>query len=198
MSEYSAGLTSNAIWLSEFKKCVDLYQNGMTSEDIKWESDNNNIFQLPSKDRAKRASRNLISRIEALPENIVHVFPDLDISNQKIVALLSFMLTNQLVDDFMYEAYRDELVLGDRVLEDYEVESFMIRKQTEVEKVSKWSEKSISRLKQALKTLLRDAGLLEIGDKGDNVIQPYLDDRLENMMIAAHLNRQLASFKGVS
>lgn len=198
MSKYSAGLTSDAIWLPEFKKCIELYQSGMTTEEIKFESDENNILQLPTKKQAKRAAGNLTLRITALPTNIVDIFSSLDIVNQKLVALLSFMLTNQLVDDFMYEAYRDELVLGDGILEDYEVEAFMIRKQSEVNKVAQWSDQSIKRLKGVLRTILRDAGLLEKGEKGDRVIQPFLDMGLETAMAAAHLDRQLASFKGVS
>lgn len=198
MSKYSAGLTSDAIWLPEFTKCVELYQSGMTSEDIKRESDEKNILQLPTKKQAKRAVGNLTLRITALPENIIDLFPSLDIVNQKIVALLSFMLTNQLVDDFMYETYRDELVLGDGILEDYEIEAFMVHEQSEVEKVSLWSDQSIKRLKGVLRTILRDAGLLTKGKDGDIVVQPYLDPRLEDRMNNNHLSRQLASFKGVS
>lgn len=169
--------------------------SGLSDDDIKYESDNNNIFQMSSKGRAQRASRNLLKRIAALPENIVALFPSLDMANQKIVALLAFMLINQLLDDFMYEAYRDELVLGDRILEDYEVEAFMMHKQTQVAQMANWSEQSITKIKRMLKTMLRDAGLLEAKD---HVVQPFLDSRLEECMNAAGLQRQLASFKGIS
>lgn len=196
MSKYSAGLTSDALWVSEFKKCIELYQSGLTSEDIRQKSDEENVLQLPTKKQAKRATGNLIVRITALPNELVDLFPQLDINNQKIVALLSFMLTNQLVDDFMYEVYRDELILGDGVLEDYEVQSFMVHKQGEIEKISEWSDQTIKRLKGTLKTLLRDAGLLKKEKSNDAVIQTYLDFRLEDEMHRSHLDRQLLSFKG--
>ena len=133
IQNYNAGITSYALWFSEFKLCVSMYQEGNTLDDIKQASDNNNVLEMPSRDRAKRASRNLTKRLKILPENIINQFEFLDVNNQKLVALLSMMLTNRLLNEFVYEVYRNEIILGDRVLEEREMIEFITRKQMESE-----------------------------------------------------------------
>lgn len=103
--KYNAGITSHALWLQEFKRGVSLYLDDKSVDEIKAASDEENIFQMTTADQAKRVSRNIVRRITSLPVSVIEIFPHLDISNQKLVALLSMMLTNPLVDDFVYEVY---------------------------------------------------------------------------------------------
>ncbi len=170
-NNYNAGITSYALWFNEFKLCLSLYLQGKSISEIKKLSDENNIFELPSRDRARRASRNLTKRVEALPKDIQELFSSLDISNQKIIALLSMMLNNRLLDEFVFEVYRNEIVFGDRVLEENEMDNFIRHKQVESEQVSRWTDETAKRVKGSLKTILRDAGLLKRRNKVDDVLQ---------------------------
>lgn len=155
---------------------------------------------MTTADRAKRASRNIVRRITSLPVSVIEIFPHLDISNQKLVALLSMMLTNPLVDDFVYEVYRNEIVLGDRILEPREVRAFFIKKQMESEQVSVWTDKTTRRVMNAVLSILRDAGLLRKPTSnianGDEVLKPYLSFDLVNVMKETGLTRELAALGG--
>lgn len=198
--KYNAGITSHALWLQEFKLGVSLYLDGKSADEIKAASDEENIFQMTTADRAKRASRNIVRRITSLPVSVIEIFPHLDISNQKLVALLSMMLTNPLVDDFVYEVYRNEIVLGDRILEPREVRAFFIKKQMESEQVSVWTDKTTRRVMNAVLSILRDAGLLRKPTSnianGDEVLKPYLSFDLVNVMKETGLTRELAALGG--
>ena len=198
--KYNAGITSHALWLQEFKLGVSLYLDGKSADEIKAASDEENIFQMTTADRAKRASRNIVRRIPSLPVSVIEIFPHLDISNQKLVALLSMMLTNPLVDDFVYEVYRNEIVFGDRILEPREVRAFFIKKQMENEQVSVWTDKTTRRVMNAVLSILRDAGLLRkpTGNiaNGDEVLKPYLSFDLVDVMKETGLTRELAALGG--
>ena len=196
IQNYNAGITSYALWFSEFKLCVSMYQEGNTLDDIKQASDNNNVLEMPSRDRAKRASRNLTKRLKILPENIINQFEFLDVNNQKLVALLSIMLTNRLLNEFVYEVYRNEIILGDKVLEEREMIEFITRKQMESEQIAKWTDETSKRVRGSLKTILRDAGLLKREKNIDIVLQPFIDIHLAKLMKQDHLNKELTALGG--
>lgn len=93
---YNGGIASYALWLPEFTQFIMLYQSGKSIDEIKQLSDKENIFKMSSKLRAKRCSRNLAFRIGSLPKSLIDLYPRLDINNQKVVALISIMLTSRI------------------------------------------------------------------------------------------------------
>lgn len=196
VAKYSAGITSVRLWFKEFKQCLELYHAGYTIDEIKQASDDENIFQFSSTARAHRSSRNLTQRLVALPDDVVELFPVLDIENQKLVALLSMMLLNQFVNEFMYEVYRDELIMGDRILEDREANVFLMRKQVENEQVATWTEQTGKRVLGSVKGMLREAGLLERHGDVDRVNQAFVDRRLAEVLVQNNLSKELAALQG--
>lgn len=193
--KYNGGIASYAIWLPEFTQFIDLYQSGKNIDEIKKLSDEENIFQMSSKARSKRCSRNLAVRIKALPDEIIELFPHLNITNQKIVALLSVMLTSRLLDEFLYDVYRPKILMQDTNLQDYEVASFFNQKRIESPEIAKWSLKTTKRLEGALKTFLRDAGLMKDteNNKENKLLFPLLDSQLALVMKKNRLNYELAA-----
>lgn len=195
---YNGGIASYAIWLPEFTKFISLYQSGHSIEEIKKLSDEQNIFKMSTPARAKRCSRNLAVRVEVLPQSIIELYPNLDTNNQNIVALLSLMLTSRILDEFIYDVYRPKVAFRETTLNDYEVEEFINNKRIESTEVAKWSLNTYKRLKGALKTFLRDAGLLEKDktSKTDKVIFPLIDSQLLLLMKNENLDYELAALGG--
>lgn len=197
---YNGGIASYAIWLPEFTKFIFMYQNGKSINEIKQLSDNENIFQMSSKSRAKRCSRNLALRINSLPESIVNLYPSLNTTNQNLVSFTSMMLTSRILDEFMYDVYRPKALMHDNSLKDYEIESFINNKRIESTEVASWSLNTIKRLKGAFKTFLRDAGLLEKVSKNKKegkLIFPVIDSRLALLMKKEKLDYELAALGGM-
>lgn len=197
---YNGGIASYAIWLPEFTKFISMYQDGKSIDEIKQLSDDENIFQMSSKVRAKRCSRNLAVRIKALPESIIDLYPRLNTTNQNLVALVSMMLTSRILDEFVYEVYRPKVLIHDDTLKNYEIEAFINNKRIESTEVANWSLNTIKRLKGALKTFLRDAGLLENiskSQKEDKLIFPLIDSQLALIMKNEKLDYELAAIGGM-
>lgn len=195
---YNGGIASYAIWLPEFTKFISLYQSGNSIEKIKKLSDEQNIFKMSTPARARRCSRNLAVRVKTLPQSIIELYPNLDTNNQNIVALLSLMLTSRILDEFVYDVYRPKVTFRETTLNDYEVEEFINNKRIESPEVAKWSLNTYKRLKGALKTFLRDAGLLEKDktSKTDKVIFPLIDSQLLLLMKNENLDYELAALGG--
>lgn len=197
---YNGGIASYAIWLPEFTQFIQLYQSGKSVDEIKQLSDDENIFQMSTRARAKRCSRNLAVRITALPEPMIDAFPHLNTGNQKLVSLISMMLTSRILDEFVYDVYRPKVTIHETTLQDYEVEAFLNQKRIESPEIAKWSLNTFKRLKGALKTFLRDAGLMEINPenkKEDKLLYPLIDTQVALIMKNAKLDYELAALGGI-
>lgn len=196
MKKYSAGMVSHAFWLNEFSQYIDLVNDGISKEEIKNKGLEDNYFKQSSKVRAKRMIGVLDRRVESLDEDYWELYPKLDVNSQKVVNLIAIMNNNQLFKEFMYEIYRDELIVGDAKLYDYEVESFFNQKVQESEQIAKWTDVTIKRLTGVFKTFNREAGLLKDQGKYDDVIRPVIDYRLEDLLVAKKNNEMLAILLG--
>ncbi|AZN76639.1 DUF1819 domain-containing protein [Lactobacillus acidophilus] len=191
---YNGGIASYAIWLPEFTKFVELYEDGKSIAEIKQLSDDENIFQMSTPARARRCSRNLALRIKKLPDSIVDLYPRLNPVNQNLVALISVMLTSRILDEFIYEVYRPKAIIHNDTLQDYEIEAFFNNKRIESDTVANWSLKTIKRLKGAVKTYLRDAGLMTADNK---LLFPFIDSQLVLLMKKEGLDYELAALGGI-
>jgi hypothetical protein len=198
MKYYNAGIVSQSLWYEEFNLYLNYLNQGKTYSEVKNLSDQKNIFQASSTNRAQRMSRALTNRIIAIPQEVREVYFQLDVTNQKLVDFLGIMLTNRLLREFMYEVYRDELILGDRKLEDAEIQAFLTRKQEENAQVAAWQEATIQHLKSTIKSLLRETGLVKKNQRknSDDVTPIMLDIFLIQALKAAHLDYELSTLEG--
>lgn len=52
------------------------------------------------------------TRVKELDTSLLALFEDCDISNQKFIVLLAIMRSDRLFFEFIYEGYREKLMLG--------------------------------------------------------------------------------------
>ena len=194
--KYNGGISSYQLWTTELSQFINLYLNGMSISDIKQQGREENLFRQSTTLQAKRCSGNLAARVKALPQPIIELFPSLDTSNQKLVALLSIMLISRILDEFVYEVYRPKIIVRDTSFHDYEVESFLNVERINNPEVGEWSVNTIQRVKGALKYLAKSAGLFE--QDGKNLVTrfPLLDPRLVATMKSTQLDYELAALGG--
>ncbi|WP_367295968.1 DUF1819 family protein [Levilactobacillus yonginensis] len=196
MSQYSASIITHSFWFTEFSQYLELRDQGIDDADIRSMSIDDNYFQQQSTARALDMVRVVKQRVDTLDVDYFDLFPSLDLENQKIVNLLASLHLNRLFDEFMYEVYRNELLLGDAKLHSYEIEAFFSQKQVENEKIASWKEETIRRMAGTFKTFLREADLLENQGDYDLVKRPLLDVRLEMLLHTKGEDRQLAALVG--
>jgi len=189
-------MVSHSFWQDEFSQYIDLVNNGMSVEDIKKKSIDENYFQQSSRARSRDLFNILKRRVSSLDQSYIENYSILQLSDKKLVNLMSIMNINELFEDFMYETYRDELIVGDAKLHDYEVAGFFNRKQQESEQVAGWTDLTIKRLTGVFKTFIREAGLMKDQGDYDEVIRPFMNYQLEDLMTANNDKKILAIFLG--
>lgn len=195
--EYSAGMVKLSFWFLEFKKVISLLNLGMTFSEIRDLNIKENIFSAPTEARSIQIFNTVSSRVKALDKSFYGLFESLDIANQKMIALISIMESDTLFFDFMYEVYREKLIIGIDEISDSDFSIFFKDKQMQSERAAKWTDYTLKRLGMCYRTILMEAGVLERTANTKKIIKPILDRSLELHLINCGMEITLRVLTGV-
>ena len=195
--EYSAGMVKLSFWFAEFRKVLELLSSGKTLPEIKQMNVQGNIFSAPTQARAIQIFNTVSTRVKGLDSSFYAVFAKSDISTQKFIALIAVMQTDSLFFDFVYEVYREKLILGIDELADSDVGIFFKNKQLQSEKVAKWTDYTLKRLGTCYKTMLMESGLIDQGTGTRKILKPILDKDLEECLKVNGMETTLRALTGV-
>lgn len=192
---YSAGMVSQVFAYVETKKLAELLSKGFTKEEA-WEKvEEENLFQLKNATRLRRTFNYIYTRLKSLPEELINVLPILDAENAKILVLISIMKTDLLFFEFVHEVYRGKIIVGEKTIDNRDMNAFFDEKASQSDIVSNWSESGIQKLKNCYLRNLADAGLLETTKS--RIIKPTLVNyRLEEMLEKYDMRIYLNAVKG--
>lgn len=182
MKKYQAGAVKYNFWFAEFSSILPWVLDDDTDAIIKRRTVDENYFQLPSIDRRKNVTNCLLRRVHALPKNLQAIFFSMDADNQRLVVLISIMKTDLLIESFMLDCFKDAVVLGDEILQEYELDSFFSNLQAAHEDVAKWQPNTIARLKASIRGYLRAAGIARKVDSDMVLQRPLLDPRMVSIL----------------
>ena len=194
--EYSAGIVSKGFWFLEFKKFLEFLKNGKNEIEMRKLQDEENIFSASSKDYGKRIISEVNKRIKILPEGIKELFFKSDTGTQKVINLLSIMGTDKLFFEYVYNSYRNELLLGTKEYNPGIVMKFLKEKAEQNEEVAKFSEKTLKRMQGTYGNYLKEAGLLEEKNKEILYGKVYLDYELEKLLRENNMEIYIKTLKG--
>ena len=172
---YSAGLVSQRFWFYEIKEYIEMLNEGKTHQEIKKLSEEINIFGAASSSRSNETYNAAKRRINVLGKEMQELFPNLNIDNQKIVVLISVLLLNDLILEFMLEVYQAQIQKGILKLTTTDYKQFFSEKQRTNEIVASWQPYTYSRLGSAYRNYLLESGLIR-EDKGIEIITPKMVD----------------------
>lgn len=192
---YSAGMVSKVFAFVETRKTAELMNQGYTEEEIIEKVKEENIYQLRAEERKLRTYRYIKDRLNALPEEAVKMLPTLDADNAKILVLIGVMKTDQLFFEFVYEVYRNKVILGENTIDNRDLNQFFDDKINQSEKVRSWSESGIKKLKNCYIKNLVDAGLMESA-KSRIIKVPLVDYRIQELLKKNDMDVYLAAVKG--
>ena len=195
--EYSAGMVKLSFWFAEFRKVIELLSSGKTLPEIKQMNVQENIFSAPTQARAIQIFNTVSTRVKGLDSSFYAVFAKSDISTRKFIALIAVMRTDSLFFDFVYEVYREKLILGIDELADSDVGIFFKNKQLQSEKVAKWTDYTLKRLGTCYKTMLMESGLIDQGTGTRKILKPILDKDLEECLKINGMETTLRALTGV-
>ena len=194
--EYSAGIVSKGFWFLEFKKFLEFLKDGKNENEIRKMQEKENIFSAPSKDYGKRIFSEINKRTKELSEDIKTLFFKVDVGTMKIINLLSVMQTDKLFFEYVYNSYRNEILLGTKEYSSNSVKKFLDEKSLQNEEVAKFTENTKKRMRGSYGNYLKEAGLLE-ENKGKILYRKiYLDYELENLLRENKMEMYIKALKG--
>lgn len=185
-------------WFTEFRKMINLLNAGLSFDEIRTKNSTENIFSASSEARAVQLFNTVSRRVKELDQNFYDLFCHIDVANQKLVLLIAIMKEDSLFFDFMYEVFREKLILGTFELSDSDFSVFFRNKQVQSDRVAGWTDETLARLTRSYKTVLSESGLL--GNAGDTLIilRPVFDPSLELLLTTPALDGICRALTGVN
>jgi hypothetical protein len=180
--KYSAGLVSQSFWFVEFKRIVKLLESGKTESEIKDLCLKENLFGAAKEYRARRMYGYIWNRVKQLDESLMQLFLRTDLSTQKIINLICVLKTDRLFFEFLYEVYREKVILGFDVIEDIDMRVFFNQKEMQSEEVAQWVDTTKKRLRNIYTNYMMDANLLAVEGKQKKIKVPILDIALQRYL----------------
>ncbi|MGO5050907.1 DUF1819 family protein [Lachnospiraceae bacterium LCP25S3_G4] len=194
--EYSAGIVSNLLWFVETRATAKLLCEGKTKQEIKVFVVSENLYQQKQERRAINQFRCIMTRLNALPDELIKELNQSDLATAKLIILVGAMATDRLLFEFVYEVYRNNIKMGENKLEDRDFNVFFQEKAAQSQKIAGWSESAIKKLKQTYSKYLFEAGLIEGVKENRNIVKVYVDDRLRNSLVQNNMEQYLFAMTG--
>jgi hypothetical protein len=116
--------------------------------------------------------------LKAIDDFLVEKIVNGEIGTSKQIVVYSIMKTDRLFFEFMYEVFREKILMGDSTLQDKDFDIFFSRKKEQSKKVASWTNYTFYKLKQVYIRILFEAGFIK-GRKRDRVIvKPIIEEEL--------------------
>lgn len=196
-SEYSAGLMSQSFWFVEFKKYLKLVNNGKSPDELKQMVVVENLFGAPNEYRAKRYYGYISTRASRLDSKGLELFWDSDLQTQKLINLICVLRGDRLFFEFLYEVYREKIILGAEYLEPADGRIFFKNKGVQSEVVEGWTDSTRRKVQNCYFNFMTDCGLLTDLEGKKAISPPLLDIALERYLLASGEENMVKAITGV-
>lgn len=193
---YSASIISTSFWFLESKKVAELILEGYSKDEILNAALEDNIFQVETERRVRDITNTTYRRLKSFPEEVLEYFVHVDVNSAKIFVLISVLKSDKLFFEFMYEVFREHIVLGDLTLKNKDFEMFFDNKSYQSDIVSEWVDETLGRLKRAYNTMLSEAGVLDTSGNERVILLPFIDLKFKDILIKNDLGTYLYAITG--
>ncbi|GBU28963.1 hypothetical protein R84B8_02525 [Treponema sp. R8-4-B8] len=174
---YSSAMTKHLFWFTEFKIIVRLLNEGKNMDEIKRLNKAENLLTVKTVNRRKIIFNVIAARINAIPKDFIELCGKTDISTQKLIAVIAVMALESLFYDFIFEVYREKLMMGDKTITIGDFILFFRNKQIQDERISAWTDTTFNRLGRAYRNVLLKSGLIKNLRKNEWVVEKPLINR---------------------
>lgn len=194
--KYSASIISTSFWFLESRKVAELILEGYSKDEILNAALEDNIFQVETERRVRDITNTTYRRLKSFPEEVLEHFIRIDVNSAKVFVLISILKSDKLFFEFMYEVFREHVVLGDLTLKNKDFEMFFDNKSYQSDIVSEWVDETRSRLKRSYNTMLSEAGVLDTSGNERIILLPFIDLKFKDILIEHDLGTYLYAITG--
>ncbi len=176
---YSSYIKDMPFLLLEMRKAAKLVADGETPDSIVTLSIEQNIFQLNKERRRLKLAQRVSARLAVIPSSVVALIADGYDGNARLGAFYAIIKTDLLFFEFMRDIYSDKVHLGQSIINDNEIASFLSCKTGENEKMSTWTADNLNRVKNTYKKIMIEAGLAKSNGTNLTITKPIMNDELK-------------------
>ena len=183
--------TRDTLRFQETKQTIELMVNeGKTLNEIRELSNSENIYNAASESRAREISQVVCRRLKLVDKVFLEEFLKQPFETQKILCVITVMLEDHSFFGFMDGVYREKLILGDLLLRDSDIITYIHGLQSESESAAKWTDPGIKKMKDNFKVILSGSGLIS-SDEGTErrILRPIMTHGLTDILEREHLER---------
>ena len=193
---YSVGIMAQAFWFNEMKQFLKLKKDQYSAEEIRKIVIEENLFGAPNEYRAKRMYGYISNRANDLEDNLLNLFFSSDLATQKIINLITVIRKDRLFFEFLYEVYREKIIIGEEKLDLADGKTFFNHKETQEDSLAEWTDATKRRVQSAYFNFMTESNLLRSeGQKDYTITPPLLDIVLERYLQA---NGETALVKAIT
>jgi len=88
------------------------------------------------------------------------------------------LLTDRTFFEFMNEVFREKLITGDTALRDSDIIGFIHSVQEKDRQAAKWTDGGIKKLRNNIKTIMKEAGLISDSGMDRKIIRPIISEEV--------------------
>jgi len=135
-----------------------------------------------SKSTVKRESAEIVLRLNSLSKPLLERFATSDHDDAKIILLYAIIKTYPIIKEFCLEVLYEKMLIMDNILQEYEINAFLRKKEEEHEVFDEKSDATKKKLKQVVLKILADSDILN-STKERVIIKPYIDTGIARMIL---------------
>lgn len=174
--EYKSTIKSRPFLFRETKKAAEFINQGFKEFEIKNKAKNDNIFQVNTETRRSEIASIVLRRLKALDDFLIEKIVNGQIDTSKQIVVYAIMKTDRLFFEFMYEVFREKILLRDFTLQDKDFNIFFDRKKEQSERVASWDDYTFYKLKQVYIRILFEAGFIKNQKKDREIATPIVEE----------------------
>ncbi|KAA5805924.1 MULTISPECIES: DUF1819 family protein [Thermoanaerobacterium] len=174
--EYKSTIKSRPFLFKETKKAAELINKGLKEFEIKNKAKNDNIFQVNTETRRSEIASTVMRRLKALDDFLIDKLANGEIDTSKQIVVYAIMKTDRLFFEFMYEVFREKILLRDFTLQDKDFNIFFDRKKEQSERVASWDDYTFYKLKQVYIRILFEAGFIKNQKNDREITRPIVEE----------------------
>lgn len=178
------------------KKIAEFILEGYSKKEIMEMALEENIFQVETNNRVKEIVNGVYGRLSDFPEDILECFIRVDVNSAKVFVLISILNNDKLFFEFMHEIFKEHILLGDMTLKNRDFDIFFDNKSYQSDVVENWGDDTVARLKRGYRNMLSEAGVLDTSQKEKTIAVPFIDLKLQQLLIDNNYGPYLFAITG--
>ena len=182
MEDYSAKLTAEPFLYNETKIIAQYLLDGISPEELKRKNIDENLIKYKSPKSIVRVNSPIFERLNVMDSEMLDDFVHTDIETSKYILLYTIMKTDRLVRDFVFEVYKDKLLMRKDYIEKFDIDNWYEEKCISSKALRERTESTIAKLKQVIMKILQDSGLVIKEKNRFKIVRPLLKEKYISML----------------